>query len=66
MLPARSRIPRAASLLGATVATLLAVASGCFEIAGYGDFEFIDGRYLDHIQYSLLRWEVIGDAQEPR
>jgi ribosomal-protein-serine acetyltransferase len=29
------------------------------------DFEFIDGRYLDHIQYSLLRWEVIGDAREP-
>jgi ribosomal-protein-serine acetyltransferase len=30
------------------------------------DFEFIDGRYLDHIQYSLLRWEVVGDPQEPR
>jgi ribosomal-protein-serine acetyltransferase len=30
------------------------------------EFEFVNGRYLDHVQYSLLRREVIGPTTDER
>ena len=28
------------------------------------DFEFVNGRFLDHIQYSAMTWEVAGSQPE--